>query len=519
MELCDKYLGELIFFNPPINDRFNLPIKCKRSYQPNVYSEEYYKRIHKLNKKYKKLIDKKKRKTRYDEIFLRELNSEIHYEEGYEIYYYLPIDIYENILIDYVSECRGDGNFQFNTVDDYYIFLKRLTSLDSITDEIISKMKNGVKNGITMYSKIVEAIIKQLQLVLDTESYKHNKKPLVHDWDEKVSINLLTNIKRLLNYLSNEYLQYTTDKPGLCRYRGGKRLYKYKLEQTTLLGGSPKSYQDYAYNQLEKLKQEKEQLMMKLNITNDSLRTSSMYYNNKDEILSTFKDVVELLRNETQSNFSFDLNEIPKLEIQEIPSENNTDVAYYLKPTNEKEGVFYINTVTPNLIRKGEEIVLSLHEGFPGHHLESYYNKKELPSYFKYWLNEGYEEGWGFYCESLYEYKEDLSYFYKIQYDILRTLRILVDTGLHYFGWSYEKCFQLMKDNLIVDDNYIHNSIIRFLCMPCQALCYKIGGQVLFSLRNKFLTKYTIQEFHKFVLEMKPCNLDDLVEACDKLIN
>ena len=54
MELCDKYLGELIFFNPPINDRFNLPIKCKRSYQPNVYSEEYYKRIHKLNKKYKK---------------------------------------------------------------------------------------------------------------------------------------------------------------------------------------------------------------------------------------------------------------------------------------------------------------------------------------------------------------------------------------------------------------------------------------------------------------------------------
>ena len=54
-------------------------------------------------------------------------------------------------------------------------------------------------------------------------------------------------------------------------------------------------------------------------------------------------------------------------------------MAYYLKPTNEKEGVFYINTVTPNLIRKGEEIVLSLHEGFPGHHLESYYNKKELP--------------------------------------------------------------------------------------------------------------------------------------------
>ena len=62
MELCDKYLGELIFFNPPINDRFNLPIKCKRSYQPNVYSEEYFKRIHKLNKKYKKLIDKKNAK-------------------------------------------------------------------------------------------------------------------------------------------------------------------------------------------------------------------------------------------------------------------------------------------------------------------------------------------------------------------------------------------------------------------------------------------------------------------------
>ena len=93
--------------------------------------------------------------------------------------------------------------------------------------------------------------------------------------------------------------------------------------------------------------------------------------------------------------------------------------------------------------------VLSLHEGIPGHHYEiTFHNNNNIPNYLKLG-NTAYSEGWGLYSENLGDYKDNYEYYFKIQYEIHRSLRLIIDTGIHFFGWSYEKCFQF-EPNLII---------------------------------------------------------------------
>ena len=121
MELCDQYLHELIKINPPLNDFFfKEGFNHLKHIQPNVYSEKYYGKLYDLDKKYLKLLEKKETHTNYDKILLRDVKHNMHMEMDYEIYMYMPINNRDNILIDYITECRGEGYYLFQKRIDYH---------------------------------------------------------------------------------------------------------------------------------------------------------------------------------------------------------------------------------------------------------------------------------------------------------------------------------------------------------------------------------------------------------------
>ena len=129
--IFEEYLVELHTINPTINDFFMRDEwKDKNHIQPNIYSEEYYKKINDMNKKFLKRLKKKGELSFYEEIFKNDLESSIHLEEDYLIYYYMPISLRQNILLDYVGDCSGEGSYRFDNKKDYENFLKRLKSLD-----------------------------------------------------------------------------------------------------------------------------------------------------------------------------------------------------------------------------------------------------------------------------------------------------------------------------------------------------------------------------------------------------
>ena len=114
----------------------------------------------------------------------------------------------------------------------------------------------------------------------------------------------------------------------------------------------------------------------------------------------------------------------------------------------------------------------------------------------------------------LAEYDNDFEYYYSLQYRIERSLRLIIDTGIHYFNWSYQKCFDYMKKYLkYYPDDYIRDQILRYSSNPGQALTYVTGREVILHLKKDFLKKNKdIKTFHKIILDIGPCQLDLLIK-------
>tara|TARA_A100001015_G_C14874771_1_gene665839 strand:+ start:9 stop:1103 length:1095 start_codon:yes stop_codon:yes gene_type:complete len=221
----DAYLNQLTKIDPTLND-FLSNVSYPKHIQPNVYSESYYQKIHKLNQDYLKLIQKKTQKTRYDKLLRKDILYSIHLEDDYEIFMYMPIDLYNNKLIDYVTECSGNGYYQFNQPSDYTHFMKRMKTLTPMTNEIILKMRDGIKHKITLYEKIVDAMIEQIQTILKTKSYQPKKVSFKQKWDKHIQTYLVSNLNRLLSFLLNEYYPHSSQHCGLQSYKKGKQYYR-----------------------------------------------------------------------------------------------------------------------------------------------------------------------------------------------------------------------------------------------------------------------------------------------------
>jgi uncharacterized protein (DUF885 family) len=157
-----------------------------------------------------------------------------------------------------------------------------------------------------------------------------------------------------------------------------------------------------------------------------------------------------------------------------------------------------------------------LHETIPGHHLQliTHNRSDDLPLYVKSSHNTAYCEGWGLYCENFTDLHNSKELVYKYMYELQRAVRLVVDTGINAFNWSYDKSINFMKQYLNYSDEILRNEIIRYICIPGQALSYKVGELTICFLRDKYLQKYPddIKGFHQLLFDVGPCSLDLLLK-------
>tara|TARA_B100000686_G_scaffold354758_2_gene467013 strand:- start:5273 stop:6823 length:1551 start_codon:yes stop_codon:yes gene_type:complete len=514
MEICDKYLHDLILINPTLNDMFQFEkYKDKKHIQPNIYSENHYKELYQLDKKYLRILNKKKKKTINDLILQRDLLYNTKMEKGYKIYMYMPVNTNENILFDYITECSGNGTYFFNSRKDYHDFMNRLKSLTPITEEIIQKMKTGIHEKVCLPRKTVDKMIEKIQVTLSEQTYKHtinNRKP--KDWNDSVHKYLVTNLESFLSFLLNDYYLHTKDILGLCSYVGGKDAYINIIQYETYNNISPDQVYQLGKKELNRLMKEKKRLHNKLNIN----AIDKYSYSNEKDILNDLKKIREKIRKTIfPKYFHGKINNKELYQIKKISRENDMYFAYYRsKKHNRFQGEFYMNTFDPKKVNRYELYVLSLHEGIPGHHYESLtnYRNKNISDYLRFGYD-SYIEGWAMYCENLGDYKDDLHYYFKIQYEINRSLRLLLDTGIHYFHWDYNKCKRYMKKYLTNDEERIHNDILRYMNNPGQAITYKIGEKAFLYFRNKLLEQgIPIKDIHQILLNIGPCPIEIMKE-------
>ena len=212
-----------------------------------------------------------------------------------------------------------------------------------------------------------------------------------------------------------------------------------------------------------------------------------------------------------------------------IPDEEapDTTTAYYMRPAidGSRPGWYYVNLYQPEVRPKFEMEVLSVHESVPGHHLQISL-AQELTGLPEFRRNGGFTafiEGWGLYSERLgYDmglYEDPYSRYGQLVYDMWRAVRLVVDTGIHYFGWSRQKAIDYFIANAAKSEADIINEIDRYIGWPGQALAYKIGQMKMLELRGEAETAlgedFDIRAFHDHMLGAGALPLDILERRMD----
>ena len=511
MYVYDKYLINLFHLNPSLN------VYDYKKYKntPNIYSTKYKKQINKLDKNYIKYLKNINNKNSYEKILEYDLIN----SKSYINYDLLPLNIYNNIYIEYILNTRGKHNYKFNSKDDYLDYIEYLKLLDKITDNIIKLLKRGIKENIKYSKIIVIEFINYFNYIINNNKYKHFKtipNSIRSRFNKSIELYLVKNIKRFVNFLENEYINYTNNKIGFCCLKNGKKEYLHLLKLYTYKTLTPEKIINIAKKELAKSLKNLDKIKNKLKFKGSLNDLQKYIFNNDNFKYKTNKELIDDLKRVKSKTYKIINKNFHKVDIDfdydiKISNKIEYGLSVYYKTNKEKKGIFFVKN--KDILNKNEIYVLSLHEGNPGHNYEYLINKNRLPMYFKFNYYDGFSEGWATYVESLMESNNLYELFYQEIYNLFRIIRLFIDVGIHYYTWDFNKAYNFYNKYLEFDSFFIKEEIIRCISNPGQLLSYKIGQLLISKYKYKFLKKNNnIKDFHKLILDIGPCPLDILIE-------
>jgi uncharacterized protein (DUF885 family) len=199
--------------------------------------------------------------------------------------------------------------------------------------------------------------------------------------------------------------------------------------------------------------------------------------------------------------------------------EEHSTIAYYRDPATDgtRPGQYFVNRSHPETRPRYEAEALAFHEAVPGHHLQVALAQERtaLPAFRRHSLSTAYVEGWGLYAERLADemglYSADIDRIGIASFDAWRASRLVVDTGMHAFGWPRTRAIAFMTEHTALGENNIANEVDRYISWPGQALAYKVGQLELLQLREAAQARqgarFDIRRFHDAVLGPAPLPL------------
>ena len=329
-------------------------------------------------------------------------------------------------------------------------------------------------------------------------------------------------LRRLLACLRDELLPAARpdEQVGMRFVPGGPEGYRAAVRKHTTTGLPPEEIHQIGLDVLAALQDEWAELGGKvLQVTDvpaihDRLREDrSLRFTDSGQIVRMV--TAALQRAEEARGRWFPRFDIPECVIEEIdPVEaGNAPLAYYRPPAagGKRPGAHCLLTTEPQQRYVYEYEVLSFHESTPGHHLQIASSQTlPLPAFRRFLDAEvcGYVEGWGLYCERLADemglYTSDLQRLGMLSFDALRACRLVVDTGMHHYGWSRARAMDFMWRNTATTQANVRNEIDRYIGWPGQALAYMVGRREIQRLRAEaertLGAQFDIRAFHGTVL-------------------
>ncbi len=444
----------------------------------------------------------------------------------------------------------GSERIQFKDLQDYIFWLERLKNLDKRISQIIELARSGLDNGYRAPEVLMERVYRQIKIQINKDIEEHPFYQIFKDIpatvpaSERIKIQneaklvikdlIIPSYELLEDFFLSEYLLQTRKTVGLYDTPNGKELYEQLAKSFTTTNLTPQEIHNIGLKEVKRIRGEMEGVMEEVNFKGTFkeflifLREDKrFYYETSEELFEGYLAVSKRIDPELVSLFG----KLPRTPygLRPIPMESapDTTTAYYMAPApgGLRPGYYYVNLYKPETRPKYEMEVLSVHEAVPGHHLQIALalEKKNMPMFRRVSPYTAFVEGWGLYSESLgYDlglYKDPYSKFGQLTYDMWRAVRLVVDTGIHYFGWERKQAIDFFLENAAKSELDIINEIDRYIVMPGQALAYKIGQMKFLSLKQKAKeelgSKFDIRKFHDLVLSEGAIPLNEL----DILVN
>jgi len=424
-------------------------------------------------------------------------------------------------------------NLPFNTVQDYRDYLAWLPRYDSSLKVSLAMMKQGVSEGIVGPKVIVQNNLNLLKgWLVDVQQspfYAPLKKlpEAVNETDrkdilqkaEQIVSQLSTTYQEVNAYFSTEYLAAAKEQPGISFVPGGKEYYENRVRHYTTLPMTPDSVHNLGLAEVARIRAAMEQIIRDLNFKGSFadflkfLRTDPRFYAKTPQELLNFaawlskraEGQLPKLFN-TLYTLPFTVEAVPDAIAPTYTGGRYVDGAWSTK----RAGIYWVNTY--NLPSRTLYTIpaLTVHEAVPGHHLQGAIAAeiKGLPKFRNEYYISAYGEGWGLYSEYLGEemgmYTTPYEMFGRYTYEMWRACRLVVDTGMHYKGWTREQALQYLAGNTALSIHEVTTEIDRYIGWPGQALSYKVGEIKIKALRRSaeeaLGKKFNIGDFHATIL-------------------
>lgn len=395
---------------------------------------------------------------------------------------------------------------------------QRLSALPGFLDGLLTRYRQAVADGRPPTRAGVRQALEQLDghLAAEVVLPLPDAADLVEELVRPALVRLREGIESDLLPVARD-----DDRVGIRFVAGGEEGYRAAVRRHTTTDLTPEQIHQVGLDLLADLRAEWAELGGRALGTSDvpevlrRLREDpALRFTTSDQIVATVTDA--LRRAEEARDDWFPPYRIADCVIEEIdPIEaGNAALAHYRPPAADgsRPGAHCVLTARPADRYVYEYEALAFHESTPGHHLQiaSAQTLTDLPRYRRFLDAEvcGYVEGWGLYCERLADemglYTSDTARLGMLSFDALRACRLVVDTGMHHFGWSRQRARQFMWDNTATTAANVRNEIDRYIAWPGQALAYGIGRREIRRLRalaeQRLGSRFDVREFHGTVL-------------------
>jgi uncharacterized protein (DUF885 family) len=493
-------------------------------------------------------------KIAYD-VFLRNQNDTLKglSKPYFDLTVVRPINHFFGFHTFYPGFASGQGAAPFKTLADYENNLKRHKQFVVQLDGAIGRFRQGMKSGVVETKMTIRNVIDQLDTQLkqsvDESPYfgptkmfpadlsDADKARLTSEYRAVVEKDIYPAYTRLRDFLKNEYLPVAREGSGLLYMKGGKKLYDYQIESTTTLPMKADAIHKLGLSEVARIKGGMEAIRTEVGFKGtlaeffEHLRTDPKFKpTSREGLTQGYYDLGKKVDGVIGTQFKV----LPKAPLEIRPYEEYREKfeaggSYQSgTPDGSRPGIFYFNAYDlPSRTTPGMT-TLYLHEGAPGHHFQiSIAQENEaLPAFMRFGGNTAYVEGWALYSETLgYDMKmfdDPYQRFGTLSDEMLRAMRLVVDTGIHSKGWTREKAIEYMLANSDMGKTDATAEVERYIAIPSQALAYKIGALTIQRLKTKAKTalgsKFDVREFHDQILNTGALPLTVLEKKIDNWI-